>query len=257
MRYFQPTTLKNHTMIPFKKIAISMFVFGLAGVFVACSNDDDSPGIPDGEGRLAISAGATYNPMMSGQGQKTTVVELSSFRVNFSEIELEYDGIIDEDNMYGSEDDIELKGPFEIELLSPTPVTFANVLLPNGRLEEIEFEFEKNANPQSTLFNQSMRMEGTINGTPFVFWHDFEEEIEVEFEEGGEHTIILNDENGITIDFDLTTVLDATPTVDLSSAVDGNGNGIIEIGPNDTDGNQALAQAMKQAIKAQIDLYDN
>lgn len=244
-------------MIPFKKIAISMFVFGLAGVFVACSNDDDSPGIPGGEGRLAISARATYNPMMSGQGQKTTIVELSSFRVNFSEIELEYDGIIDEDNMYGSEDDIELKGPFEIELLSPTPVTFANVLLPNGRLEEIEFEFEKNANPQSTLFNQSMRMEGTINGAPFVFWHDFEEEIEVEFEEGSEHTIISNDENGLTINFDLTAVLDATPTVDLSSAVDGNGNGIIEIGPNDTDGNQALAQAMKQAIKAQIDLVDD
>src|SRR5690606_22275601 len=139
------------------------------------------------------------------------------------------------------------------ELLSPTAVTFANVLLPNGRLEEIEFEFEKSVNPQSTLFNQSMRMEGTINGAPFVFWHDFEEEIEVEFEEGSEHTIISNDENGLTINFDLTAVLDATPTVDLSSAVDGNGNGIIEIGPNDTDGNQALAQAMKQAIKAQID----
>ena len=126
-----------------------------------------------------------------------------------------------------------------------------------SKIEEIEFEFDKSTNAQSNLYGKSMQMEGTINGTPFVFWHDFEEEIEVEFEDGTPNTIVYNDENGIVIHFDLTAVLDATPSVNLANAVDGNGNGIIEIGPNDTDGNQALAQAMKQAIKAQIDLLDD
>lgn len=243
-------------MIPLKKITLAVFGFALAGALVACS-DDDSPGTPDGQGRLSISAQANYNPMMSKNAVNMPVIALNSFKVNFSEIEIEFDDIIDEDSIYGGDDEIELKGPFEIELLSPTPITFLTIQLPNGTLEEIEFEFEKSSNAQSELFKKSMQMEGTIDAMPFVFWHDFEEEIEVEFEDGTPNTVVFNDENGIVINFDLTAVLNATPSVNLANAVDGNGNGIIEIGPNDTDGNQALAQAMKQAIKAQIDLLDD
>ena len=241
-----------------KNLKLSLFALGMASVFVACSDDDPTPDLTDGYGRLGISARASYTPLKPGDGaQQSTVVELSSFRVNFTEIELEYDDIIGDDNFYGSDDEIELKGPFELELLSATPIHFVDIQLPNGKLEEIEFEFDKSKNPQSELFKQSMRMEGTINGVPFVFWHDFEEEIEVEFEDGQSPIVILNDENGLVINFDLNAVLNATPSVDLSLAVDGNDDGVIEISPMDEDGNRALAEAMKQAIKAQIDLLDD
>ncbi|MGB3343789.1 MAG: hypothetical protein WBA61_07750 [Aequorivita sp.] len=241
-----------------KNLKLSVFALGLASVFVACSDDDPAPNVNDGTGRLSISAKASYTPLKSGEGaQQATIVELSSFKVNFTEIELEFDDIIGDDPFYNGEDDIELKGPFEVELLSPIAIELVDIQLPNGKLEEIEFEFDKSKNPQSKLFNQSMRMEGTINAVPFVFWHDFEEEIELEFEDGSSNGVIFNDENGIIINFDLSAVLNATPTVDLSLAVDGNGDGIIEISPKDEDGNRALAEAMKQAIKAQIDLLDD
>ena len=229
------------------------------GAFTACSSDDDNgPDLESGKGRLGIYAAASYSPT----GDKNniagnSVIELSKFLVNIDELELEYDAIIDDDNFYNGDNDIELKGPFELNLLSPNPVQIVTVDLPNGRLEEIEFEFDKNENSNSELFKQTIRMEGTVNGVPFVFWHDFEEELELEFDDNGAGGVILNDEQGIVINFNLTTVLDPTLGVDLSTAVDGNGDGLIEISPSDNDGNRALAQAMKQAIKNQIELLED
>jgi hypothetical protein len=48
-----------------------------------------------------------------------------------------------------------------------------------------------------------------------------------------------------------------TSTIDLSSTTDGNGDGIIEISPNDTDGNNALANTIKNLTKEGIDLLDD
>src|SRR5690606_5660343 len=235
-----------------------LFAIALAGAFTACSDDDDSLSVEDGNGKLGIYASANYSP---NAGKNTVldgpVVELSKFLINLEEIELEYDDIIGDDNFYNSEEEIELKGPFELDLLSPTPVVVTVVDAPNGRLEEIEFEFDKNENPDSEIYEQSIRMEGTIDGVPFVFWHDFEEELEVEFDEGETNTVISNDENSVVINFDLNSVFDATTGVDLSNAGDGNGDGIIEISPNDEDGNRDIAEAMKEHIKDKIDLLDD
>lgn len=241
-----------------KKFKQPLIAILVASAFTACSDDDPAQDINDGKGKLGIYAAASYSPLAG----KTTlndgaVIQLSKFLVNVDEIELEYDDIIDDDHFYNSGDDIELKGPFELDLLSPSPVEIVVVNLPNGRLEEIEFEFDKNENPDSELYKQSIRMEGTIDGAPFVFWHDFEEELEIEFDDGDSNIVIFNDENSVIINFDLTAVLDPTTGVDLSTALDGNGDGVIEISPKDTDGNRVLAEAMKQHIKAKIDLIDD
>ena len=45
--------------------------------------------------------------------------------------------------------------------------------------------------------------------------------------------------------------------VDLTSAVDGNGNGTIEIGPDDTDGNNALAQQLNDDMDDATEMEDN
>lgn len=238
------------------KLKLSLFALVVAGSFTACSDDDSEPVLTNNQSKLGIYAQASYLP--NGEdAQRSSVVELSRFLVNIKEIELEYDNIIDDDNFYGSDDDIELKGPFELDLLSSEPIQIVDVILPNGVLEEIEFEFDKNENPSSELYKQSMRMEGSISGTPFVFWHDFEEEIELEFEDALDNGMIIEGDNGILINFDLYQVLNGTAGVDLSTAVDGNGDGIIEISPNDQDGNRNLAEAMKQAIKSQIDILED
>lgn len=241
----------------FENVKVPLLVLGLSGLFIACSNDDSIVETPT-QGRMSISAKASYSPFGGkNNANRSSLIELSRFSVNFKEIELEFEDLIDEDSIYGSEDDVELRGPFEMDLLNPIPIPLVDITLPNGNLEEIEFEFDKSPNAESDLFNQSMRMEGTIEGAPFVFWHDFEEEIELEFENGHSGAVIIGDSNEIIINFDLSQVLNATPSVDLSTAVDGNGDGIIEISPQDQDGNNALAEVLKQAIKNQIELLED
>lgn len=89
-----------------------------------------------------------------------------------------------------------------------------------------------------------------------LFWHDFDEEIEIDFEDSAQNFIINNDENMLVINFDLTGIIGSNELVDLTTAVDGNGDGVITISPEDEDGNQQLAEQMKEAIKSQIELLE-
>ncbi|HUH28872.1 DUF4382 domain-containing protein [Gelidibacter sp.] len=228
-----------------KKMKFGVVALSMATVFTACSSDDDATIAPD-QGHLKIAASATYN-MAVNRG--TDNVELSKFLVNFKEIELEID-----DDFYDSDDDIELKGPFEIDLLSGNSVQLVDIEVPNGIYEEIEFEFDKSENSNSPLFGKSMELTGEINGQAFVFWHDFEDEIEIDYEDMDKKLVIDNNTKEVVINFDLNAVL---ALVDLSTATDGDGDGMITISPNDTDGNNDLAEALKQAIKVQIELMDD
>lgn len=252
MRYYfsNPKTINK-----MRKLKLGVMALSLAFVFTACSSDDDTNKIAEDHGSLKILASATYG----NSGNKTTNsvnenISLSNFLVNFEEIELEF---ADEDslgNSYGSDDDIKLKGPFEFDLLSGESFYLVDVELPNGIYEEIEFEFDKSENPESELFGKSMLLKGEINGTPFVFWHDFDEEIEIDFEDSNKNLVIDNNEIDILINFDLNSVL---AMVDLTLATDNDGDGTITISPNDQDGNNALAEALKEAIKNQIDLMED
>ena len=228
-----------------KTMKFGAIALSSALIFSACSSDDDATPSAD-QGTLKIAANANYNQALNRAGDN---VNLTKFLVNFKEIELEL-----ADGFYGSDDDIELKGPFEIDLLSGNLIPLINVNIPNGTYEEIEFEFDKSENPNSELFGKSMKMTGEINGKAFIFWHDFEDEIEIDFEDTGRNLVIDNNMNEVIINFNLAAVIDV---VDLSTATDNDGDGVIMISPTDQDGNNSLAKKLKQAIKAQIKLLDN
>jgi hypothetical protein len=184
------------------------------------------------------------------------------FRADFSiyAIESDDDGCDfdddgdDNDGSYGSDDDFELNGPFELSLNSDV-ITVINVEIPVGEYEEVEFEMDRSTNPNSDLFQKSILMRGTILGTEFEFFHTFSEEFEVDYEDAGQNLVITEDNNNtIIFEFDLTSVFNS---VDLSGATDGNENGVIEISPEDSDGNRQLANRIKNAIKDFVDLLDD
>lgn len=228
-----------------KKMTSGAVALSMATVFVACSSDDDTNLTPD-QGILKIGAKASYTETKNRGSEN---VSLSKFLVNFKEIELEL-----QEGVYGSDDDIELEGPFEIDLLSENSFQLIDIQIPNGIYEEIEFEFDKSENSESELFGKSMKLTGEINGKPFLFWHDFEEEIEIDYEDTDQKLVINNDTKEVLISFDLDAVL---AMVDISMATDNDKDGIITISPQDLDGNQELAEALKKAIKAQIELMDD
>lgn len=160
----------------------------------------------------------------------------------------------DDDNSYGGDDEFDLNGPFELNLVGG-PVTVTEVEIPVGEYEEVEFEMDRSNDSSSPLYQKSMLMTGTIDGMPFEFYHTFDEDFEVDYEDAGQNLIIdESNNNTVTFNFDLNAVVN---TVDFSNAADGNGNGTIEISPEDNDGNNALANHIKNAIKDYVDLLDD
>lgn len=241
--------------------------------FTSCSNDQDDAT----SGQLRLSARATLE---GGSSAKTSTaktinadLEITEFLVNVREFELELDDddlddfesdddsfedddLWDDDGFLDSEDEIELEGPFELNLLEGQ-VTILNTEVPNGRFEELEFEFDASTDAQSDLFGKSILIRGTYQGTPFEFWHDFEDELEVDFDDPSLDILISGGTESLVIDFDLSMLFNSSFGIDLSQAQDGNGDGIIEISPTDQDGNNALAAQMKELIKDVIDLLDD
>lgn len=237
-------------------------------LFAACSSDS-SQDITGERGRVNVAANVIYTGTTNSTQRSLNAGEviLSEFRINLSEIEFEIDEDYntdtnsgtdtddewDDDGYYDSQDDVELQGPFELDLLSGQ-VTFANVSLPNATYEEIEFEFDKNENPTSEMFNKTVLVKGTIDGVPFEFWTSFEEEFELDYENISQDIVVDSNSNTIVITFNMDLLIAA---IDFSSAADGNGDGLIEIYNNDPDGNDALADLIKNKLKDYIDLIDD
>ena len=131
--------------------------------------------------------------------------------------------------------------------------TLAEVDLPEGNYEEIEFSINESEDSESELFEKSIFIAGTINGTPFEFWHNEDLDFEIEFENG---MLTLEEASAtlINLQFDLNNLFSL---VDISTAADGNEDGTIEINPSNDDGNSDLADTMMDAIDDIIDAFED
>ncbi len=247
------------------------YVLILSFVLVISCSDDESSSTVTETAATTIGMKATFD---SGRAQADVTV--SQFLINVEDFELEFDddglngdddGMGDDDDGLGDDDgtgsgsgsytDIELDGPFELDLSQPDVIfPIANVEVPVGQYEELEFDIVRSQNQNSVLFQKSILIAGTIDEIPFEFWHDFEEDLEVEYEDTNVDIVVASDGESIIINFDLGFLFD-TAVIDLSTAADGNGDGTIEISPTDDDGNNALANQIKDAIKDAIDLLDD
>ncbi len=258
------STTKSKVLSNVKKSIFNLGMVVLAMLtVVGCDKNNTS----SQHGVMAISAkGKISDDNNSSKTAKEvgSNIVVSDFLVNLKEFELELDLDYeddeneqwDDDRFYGFEDEIELEGPFELDLLKGE-INFINVEIPVGTYEEIEFEIDKSTDANSELFGKSILIKGTIDDAPFIFWHDFDEEIEIDFEDPQTQIEIVENETNLTILFDLSQLLYGVGSVDLSQAVDGNNDGIIEISPVDPDGNNEIAAQIKERLKDIIDLLDD
>jgi len=239
----------------------TVVILSLLAIFSSCSKDDDEV-----KNKTAIKFQATY-PTSKSADLKSTLVDgiaLESFKINIAEIEFEFD---DDDPLFDDDSiatDYELDGPFEIDLMvdgNPLETIIVNnVELPAAAYDEIEFEFDMNKNRNSELYGKTTIIKGTIDGTPFIFWSDDEIEMEIEFDE----LFYLEDAANamLTVSFDLGALFNpALGGINISSATDGNQDGVIEIHHDDPDGNSNLAKLiwkrMEHIIEAFEDQYDD
>ncbi len=239
-----------------------------AFTLISCSKEDSS----SDTGKLALSAKSTTSATSSSKQGTTSKsvaegIEITDFVINLVEFELEIDveelemegdqnEDWDDDGYFDFEDEIELEGPFTLDLMAGQ-ISFLNVTVPNGRYEEVEFKINKSKDVNSEIFDKSVLIKGFVNDVPFVFWHDFMDEIEIDFEDPTVDVTISNNTENLVIDFNLSLLFNSVNGIDLSGATDGNNDGIIEISPRDEDGNNDLAQAIRNKMKDIIDLLDD
>ncbi|MFO7575730.1 MAG: hypothetical protein R6W67_11305 [Bacteroidales bacterium] len=231
-----------------------LMIISLA-VFLSSCNKDDKNSL------ATIKFEANYQTTKTTPVKSISAVDvvIESFKINIEEIEIEFD---DDDPLFATDSfatDIELEGPFEIDLVkngnSLETFIVNNVELPSAAYEEIEFEFSESENSISEMYGKSILIKGTIDGTPFIFWTNEEFEVEIEFDD-----LVYLDEASravLTVSFDLTSLFNyADGGIDITSAMDGNGNGIIEIYPEDPDGNSDLADLIWEKIEYIIEAFE-
>ncbi len=239
-----------------------------AFTLISCSKEESS----SDSGKLALSAKSTTSATSSSKQGTTSKsvadgIEITDFIINLVEFELEIDveelemegdqnEDWDDDGYFDFEDEIELEGPFTLDLMAGQ-ISFLNVTVPNGRYEEVEFKINKSKDVNSEIFDKSVLIKGFVNDVPFIFWHDFMDEIEIDFEDPTVDVTISNNTENLVIDFNLTLLFNSVNGIELSGATDGNKDGIIEISPRDEDGNNDLAQAIRNRMKDIIDLLED
>lgn len=199
-----------------------------------------------------------------------SVVTFGSFLINIDEIEFELEDDLDD---YGDEfddngdefdddaDEFKIKGPILVDLLSDEAgngLVIAAGNLPNGNYEEIEVELDKyTGDPANKLYGHTLLIEGQIDGQEMKIWYDGDHDLEIDFPDASENFTLSGAEIDLYIDFQLNKMLDNLNTIDLSGLKDGNDNGIIEIGPDDTDGNNAYAHYFIEALLMSFELDDD
>ncbi|QEC51458.1 hypothetical protein EDD80_10130 [Anseongella ginsenosidimutans] len=171
---------------------------------------------------------------------------ITDAKISIKEFELEVLNLSAALNLL-SELEIELKEPRVVTLVSEGQAqseVIAEGKLQNGLYSEAEFSYHKNLSVETSdeMYGKSILVKGQHNGLPFVCWTDEEKDVEIDFEGEG---IDVKEQGAIYVTFYVNKVMNE---IDLSLAVDGNANGVIEIGPDGADGNAALYAAMQAGL---------
>lgn len=225
---------------------------------ISCSSNDPAP-----SGTVALKMEATSTTGSTISGRKLATTEITDFKISLREIKFEFD---EEDAHFKTDssydEDVKLMGPYVVDVMEPNGFVeqvITTVNLPNARYEEVEFIFHKSTEV-GDMNGKSIYIAGTIDGKPFVFWHDTSEAFEIDFENPTTDLVISGNSAAPVITFNLEQLFSTIKGgVNLSLAVDGDLDGVIEINPGstDNDGNKDLSDAIKNLLKNSTDLKDD
>ncbi|HOF22267.1 MAG TPA: hypothetical protein PLO24_13505 [Bacteroidales bacterium] len=239
----------------------------MANVQVKFRTVQSSAKIARGEMSSLPETEYTSGSSLSGTGYPSGASFVpDKFLINIKEIEFEfekpYPGFTGPHNCECEKDgecEIEFEGPFLIDIASSEAMTgllLGRFPLPSAVYEEIELDIAPSRNRNNKQINgRSVFISGTYQGKPIELWTNSKAELEIEFP--GKRAVDLTQPNAdMWIRIHLDRIIANLSAMDFSSAVDGNGNGIIEIGHDDQDGNNALSATLFNSFRGSFELDD-
>lgn len=226
---------------------VIMLILTLA--IISCSTDNDGGSI-----QLEVKAVNTVSKANALKTGNDNVI-FTDFKISIRDVVFKND---DDSNSNLDTDEIQFRGPYQVDLLDNNNAitqTIGEAFVPDGLYKELRFKFHKDQDLPATdkLFDRSIYIEGTVDGKPFVFWHDTSENLDLGRSTG---VRVQNGAVNFIIQFNISQFLSSLHQIDLSKAIDADEDGMIEIFPNDQDGNQNIAKELKENIKATADLLN-
>lgn len=177
-------------------------------------------------------------------------VVITDFSISIRDVEFKKD----ESELDSME--VQFRGPFEVDLLmngDALEQSVGKVDLEDGTYKVLRFKLHKSRDWEQTsnLYDRSVYMAGTIDGLEFEFWHDTSENFDIENSQG---IVVSGSSANVVVNFNIDMFLNALHQLDLSTAADTDEDGLIEINPDNEDGNSELADLLKENIKMSADL---
>jgi len=246
-----------------------MLTIGVGFVLImlnACTKENTTPGITKVT-LIAKSSEAVSTLKSATVSPASDTLIISDFLVHAREFEFEREDehMENMENMEHMEDslssELKFEGSYLFDLVNNGTLgeqIVGNFELPNDRYNKIEVKiFPYPDDGEDTLMRgKTVFITGSYNNQLFEFWSDLMDELEVEFPDSSAIELTGND-IALYIDFHIDMIREGMFSAGFPEVVDGNGNGVIEINPENPDGNQELYLAIKHLIKNSVDMDDD
>jgi len=205
-------------------------------------------------GSIMLLGAACGNPSITFQASDSaravaldSNVAITDFQISIREIELKPESVPQDNSKK-----ITHTGPYTLDLLSdagPLEQTLGEAEIEPNNYKLVRFNLHRNQSVDAghVLYQRSVYLAGTINGTNFIMWHDVDENFDVVNSKG----ITVDSGDEIVVRFNLQNFLSG---IDLTTAEASGGN--IDINPySSSPVNKNLAKDLKSNIKASADFY--
>ncbi|MBR8537891.1 hypothetical protein KDU71_20130 [Carboxylicivirga sediminis] len=235
------------------KVLRNLFVLTLGLVILSSCNDDEGNA---NSSKVKVALKASQTVLKAGGETTAEPLSLETFQICLGEIEFDVNDDMEDmipggDSIYS---DIELEGPFLIDLLSADVITgidLATAHVPNAVYEEIEFDFEPyDKNEPAGMTGNTILVKGSYEGTAFTIVSDEELELELEYTNG--YTLDGADSR-LFIDLNLGQLKTFVAAIDFASAVAGEDGSILI----SKDKNKAILDQFEAAVENAFDIDED
>lgn len=228
----------------------------MAMSIISCSEDSTTS-----NGSVSIKATAVSSTGKTSSTARTaaSTVVITDFKINLGNIELEIDE--DDDNFAVDPvfDDVELMGPFMLDLLEPNKTQsqfITTVDVPNANYEEIKYKFTKSL-VAGDLLGKTFMIKGTINDKPFVIWSDKDIELELDFMDPNKDFSVDDNNVDLNIKMTLDTLMsEMNALANKGLLIDTDKDGTIELTTANDDGHSSFADKLKDLLEKGTHLDD-
>ncbi|RKY94167.1 MAG: hypothetical protein DRQ01_03000, partial [Ignavibacteriae bacterium] len=158
--------LSNNYSLIFNKMKQAIFIVAslLILTISSCQKEDEN-------GSVNLTFKGENQTLKSTKKSLTTEVKITDFKLSIRDVEFKMDNSDLDSNQ------VEFRGPFDVDLMSETDAlsqTLGTVNVPDGTYKVLRFKLHKSRDRAQSdpLYDRSIYLKGTVDGIPFEFWHD-------------------------------------------------------------------------------------